>query len=701
MPDEIIKKEIIEPERLETEDDQDVIEPGKWYWLKVEETEEVCEGEDEDGEEIWVEKTTREDHLCCAIHIGSNYVLVEDVHGTEWRVHFDELNDELTPEDNPEQYIQSRINHYQGEVREYLAQVNEITQRLGVGNRHALPEKAASEQGYTLATLNAQTDVESYKGSLIRAKEEDLPALFKKIKESNKSMSLWLKASAIPYGVMSHGLEKILDKVGDRIFHVSLYAGLSEEVHQIKEGEPAKISDKLNIIQRLMFMDEEALLDYKAGGMEFRNIKQFDQWLAKPKNLERLMPYPRTLVAFRVRRNSKERYSNDLLSAWINAQLDELDKSTFLYIRNGDNVYRINTDLELGWSIFPDRDEFSHDEKLYGLLDFSEIKSFISETEFNYKVECHKRYLKNSDAHHKKYKKWEKLREEWEQENEGKDNPEDTGHPAHKSNDPGWYYQGNDEIGQDPRNHWHPMDSSSLYYDDMVEKLESDIKYYNRVVLIIQGLFDRSEILHPHPPVRTWEPENFEASVHLVYEDRLLQDGEKPDFEEYRRKLSKSIDTNCVTIGQQSVWHDREVKRAKQRRYDQHGRYSPLIGDPGPGVLARIKKWRPKLQKALFRWERTREWVKDWYNQSYSDKIPCKIEVPIDNLFNVSAYKPGDYLIFFRDYRTRREYLKWAKYLLEAEKFHHYLAKFNGDVNRVLIKMGHLEEPEFDEPDDD
>ena len=36
----------------------------------------------------------------------------------------------------------------------------------------------------------------------------------------------------------------------------------------------------------------------------------------------------------------------------------------------------------------------------------------------------------------------------------------------------------------------------------------------------------------------------------------------------------------------------------------------------------------------------------------------------------MDAYKPGDYLQFFNDPRTRAKYLKWAPLLLEAEEYH-------------------------------
>jgi hypothetical protein len=47
----------------------------------------------------------------------------------------------------------------------------------------------------------------------------------------------------------------------------------------------------------------------------------------------------------------------------------------------------------------------------------------------------------------------------------------------------------------------------------------------------------------------------------------------------------------------------------------------------------------------------------------------CKFACSSDAVFNVSAYKPGDFRVFFNDPRTRAEYIKWAPWLLEAEEY--------------------------------
>ena len=67
-------------------------------------------------------------------------------------------------------------------------------------------------------------------------------------------------------------------------------------------------------------------------------------------------------------------------------------------------------------------------------------------------------------------------------------------------------------------------------------------------------------------------------------------------------------------------------------------------------------------------------WVDDpdrpGYDKRDSSQIQTKIVVNVDTLFNVSAYKPGDFKQFYSDPRTRAEYLQWAPLLLTAENWH-------------------------------
>ena len=65
------------------------------------------------------------------------------------------------------------------------------------------------------------------------------------------------------------------------LYNVDLYAGLSEQVKQIGKGKPAHIDEPLHVRQRMLYMDEECLPFYQAGGMKFDSIREFDRWLTR------------------------------------------------------------------------------------------------------------------------------------------------------------------------------------------------------------------------------------------------------------------------------------------------------------------------------------------------------------------------------------------------------------------------------------
>ena len=116
---------------------------------------------------------------------------------------------------------------------------------------------------------------------------------------------------------------------------MELYVGLKESVKHIKEGKPAPADTPITIRQLLLYMDEETLFDYKSGGMDFKSLDHFDKWVVKAKNLNRILPEQRGVVAMQIRRGEKDYgEANSLLEAW-NQYLDNAaNKWTYLLIRN-------------------------------------------------------------------------------------------------------------------------------------------------------------------------------------------------------------------------------------------------------------------------------------------------------------------------------------------------------------------------------
>lgn len=606
----------------------ETIEPGDWFWV----TSENWRGE----EHTW---------FGCVYKVGSNFVEFHTSHSPHGghsyrRVHLNDFHKVCRREPDPESVIKGKIAHYQNQTRKLLGEVQEVTARLGVGKRHEL-EAHKDNTNTALVRLNKQTDVGEYKQALIRAEKEQLPELFKAIKENNEELARWMSAEMMPLQAQAEGLKGLLGGVQDRIFNVELYAGLTEQVEQVRDGEPAGLTDRLHVMQRRCYMDEECIASYEAGGITCENIGQFDEWISKPEHMERILPFPRCLVAFRVRRKMKERLAD--LNVFVKIALEEADKTTYLYIRNGERLYRMNTALEFGHKIFPDIKEFEPRKLRAYMFITPKVDRFITEAEYQVMVAENEAAKKQAAV--------------WKAQHPEKDHWKCPHRERHYELD-----------------RYHPFDPSSVYYDEMVKVLEDKQKQYNRIALIIQGLFDRSPVLHPHPPVHIWTPEGFEAGVKLVYDiDRALNQAEKPDFEAYRAKCNETLKLGCVTVGQDIAWQEHEAEKENKRRENDWRnkdlkadlkRYKPY-GNPGPGRAARVGRFMSRAKRCGYSWMRKRVAWNRW------DDTPIRTTFTAEasQVLNADAYSPGDFKQFFADPRTRADYLVWAPVLLAAEEY--------------------------------
>lgn len=620
---------------------------GEWYWIT-----ETARWDGDNG----LKEGEQYKWFGCIMKIGSNFIELHSPHSerggySETRIHFDEFYTRLTKEENPELVIKGKISHWQHESRKLLADVRELVLRLGLNPKNYLTGDVdvvdEVQNSAALVVISGQQNIDAYKKDLIEAKEKTLPDLFKAIKEANEELCKWMMAETMETQALILPMEKSIDDVNNRIFTVSLYAGLTEQAIKISDGDPAALIDKLHVMQRKLYMDEECLLSYAAGGMEFSDIEAFDSWISKPENRDRILPFSRTLVAMQVRRKTKDRdWEGNVLQLFINMKIECSDKFTFLYVRNGEQLYRLSCEMEFGEMIFPDKN-------IYDPMQPKMVKMFCNRVDKMIPTSEYEILLAS-------YNEEVRLEEQWEKENPGK----------HCFNNP-YHYHSFEPWG------WKPFDQSNLYFDECMETVTSQIREYNRIALIIQGLFDRSLVLHPHLPVKSWTPDGFNKAIKLVYDGEMtIYYGDPPDFEAYRAKKNRLITKDSIVTGQQDFWEEKEAEKENNRLDNnwrnkseyRHKRFTPY-GNPGPGIVAKISSWKRRSRSAIFIWQRERQaW--QYYRGSGSDTVNATVTVPESRLFNISAYHPGEYKQFFNDPRTREQYLKWAPLLLSAEDYY-------------------------------
>jgi head-tail adaptor len=626
-----------ETHKLDTEDHPEDPAVGKWYWH-------VTTSDD-------APKKSRKD-LWCITHLGSNYAEITHAFGGSTRVHLDNFAAECTYEPNAANIIQQRIEEQRQKVTALMGEVRDITQRLGVGAR-VLPE------GETQALAIRGNHIDTYKTSLVKAKEKTLPELFEQIAKANKRMGKWMKATMIVLQAEAEGMQENIGLIENRIFNIELYAGLAETVTQVSDGEPAAMHEKIRLMQRRHYMDEECLANYTAGGMDFENIGAFHRWLAKPVNRDRVLPFPRCVVAFRVRRKDKEREPGFTIADLIRIyDARNADKSTYLYLRNGEQVYCLETKIDFEEELFPDLDQRQLSGKLWAKR-FVDFEKLITDDQYQGMVEDNKKIKKeNARIEAEREKKFKAAKTEEEKEKY---------HP--------FWSHGRRNLHDLSR--YVAFTPETVYYDDILAFVKSQVDKHNRLVLVLQGLLDRSPVFHPHPPWSLWKPEGFDAALELKYDvTNALVAGEKPDFEAYRAACNAEITIGTVVTGQQDLWEKHEAEKECARidanwREARHAyrpkRFKP-DGNPGPGILARVVRISKAKYTVSFEWQRSRK--RDYWRAEEGDTLSATFTVAADQVFNVEAYKPGDYKQFYADPRTREEYIKWAPLLLVAEDFH-------------------------------
>ncbi len=609
-----------------TEEHQDpsgTITLGEWYWVEQWKTE-YGEAEDVDGLRERKEVMTGERKLACVTRLGSNYAELTYVGTATCRIHFDTFWEFCKHEPEWRLFVDTQIKQLQQELYNALQQTKDIIESLGL---HA-PETSKSDTA--LATMSSARSVDAHKKALVRAKEKTLPELQDRVKKTNEQLGLWLAAPSLPLRAQSVDIRDVIKRIDGQLFNVELYAGLVESVVQVRKGQPAPFG-KLHLMQRMHYMDEECLIDYEAGGMTYESIGAFDRWLSRKAIFERIFPFERCVVAFRVRRHDHRNFLTGHVALHVGK---DPDKTTFLYIRNGGQLHRLNTSLDFKHRMFPERkDLLIGGDKLYVKREFDKCE-FKSEADYLAMVAEYKKIPKKERWHHHNLEPWR----------------------------------------------WSEFTPSDVYFDEMNAGLKGNVEHANRVALVLQGLFDRSEALHPHPPIQLWNAEGFAAAIELVYDvDMSLTDGAAPDFEAYRSRLNASLKVGSMTVGQEDAWMRVEAKKENERtRYQRHSityeRFQPY-GNPGPGLIAEVQRFGTRSKVCTYRWKRERErYVEEWRRgPDYEEMILCSITLPSVGpeveILNVDAYQLGDYKQFYADPRTREDYLQWAPLLLAAEDY--------------------------------
>lgn len=659
-----------EADELPQQDDRPSV--GSWWWVDSKRDNDSWKPSDYDEPgKKWI---------ACVTEVGSNYAKLQGVRFHN-RLALDDFHKYCSPETDPDAYIATKVAFHKQRVRKLMAEIQQVCHQLGIPLRQALVA-AEAETSKSLAVVHGIDDVKKYGKALLKAKDKTLPELFKKVRDEHEKMATWMKADLIPAQAELSAVKEVIGVIENKIHTVELYGGLQEELIQVREGNPAGIDAKVHLMQRRHYMDEECLVAYEAGGMDFKNIGAFDTWISRPENFSRIFPHDRTIVAFRIRRKNKEYGGErDTLANFIKFwDYNQANKHTYLYLRNGQQLWRMDTSIEFDEELFSRKEDSE-------LLGNQELWIKESEHELASSSEYDRPLItsRQRDAMIDDYKRHRRYfaRKLWQWHNSGK--PSGDWIYTAGSYEPMYLWKEGEEHCQSGKPHkWHEVRSNqadryvrltpdNIYFDDAMKRIQRATFLHNRIAVIMQGLLDRSTCLHPHPPWRIWTPEGFAAGIELVYDvSRVMTAGDPPNFDEYRTQLNKSLRVGSTTVGQRRAW-----KAAIEEKYgDDRSWHIQNRSGKGPRHIDVVQKmWRDGSCDFAFTRDRMRPiWVpadRPGYRRQAFPDIPMTWRCPAALLMCVDAYTPGDFHLFYDDPRTRADYLQWAPYLLAAEDWHH------------------------------
>lgn len=277
--------------------------------------------------------------------------------------------DTLEPEHNwsnvgIDEFIRNYSHKYVPDFEEYRKKAQEY---LYSGKPFEI-EEGQKENEYALVHKTSKVVLETMYNS-IDIKKRSLEILRNTatllINHQKSSLDKIRRKMEEQLSIFSKEMEKIMKVIG----MIELYMGIEEELFQLTSGEPADKDEPLALRQLVVFADEE-VGNCDNGGIDYRQLDKFDEWLVENDRFKDILPEKRGIVALKPRRTDKEYTQNAVENSLMNVWNHE----TYFLIRNGDNVYRVcSPNIGVGETMFPKKAEL---EKLMTNSDEREQERF-------------------------------------------------------------------------------------------------------------------------------------------------------------------------------------------------------------------------------------------------------------------------------------------------------------------------------------
>jgi len=153
-----------------------------------------------------------------------------------------------------------------------------------------------------------------------------------------------------------HGMESALEtfrekkKTMEQQLHLAtVYMSGIRSQEILMAGNRAPAGTPIHVFQKRQFLDNEIGLLANLVDMDADSMDDIDRWMVATEAWKKLLPYPRTILVTRITEKKRE-YKDP----FVTAMMAHFNMQHVVWIRDGDRVMRIGTEVDFDGQLFPD-----------------------------------------------------------------------------------------------------------------------------------------------------------------------------------------------------------------------------------------------------------------------------------------------------------------------------------------------------------
>ena len=235
--------------------------------------------------------------------------------------------------------VQEKTQHTQAELLRVSGEIASGTLKMISDHGTHSEERALTLQD---AAIN--------QGAMIASISSDLEKSSEVLMNLNQKISVYHAEQARVAIAMAKPAMRLAERLKEEVETIGLFLGSDVKSRLILDGAGAHTDEKLWLVQRKIYLDEELLIHIHEGGADYKDLASLGDCLASdPALMSRIFPAPRCVVIAAWRRQEKDykidfnkHVSEVVRDIMQKSAEDEENRRTFLMVRDGQRVWHVD-----------------------------------------------------------------------------------------------------------------------------------------------------------------------------------------------------------------------------------------------------------------------------------------------------------------------------------------------------------------------